>query len=126
MALQDKYRDLISSANQMGLSGLQVSEEGGKLKIKGTAKHLMDKDEFWTKLKQHAGYEGEVAADIRVADESIYGVYTVKSGDNLSKIAQAFLGDANAYMQIFNLNTDQLSDPDKLKVGQQLKLPKRP
>ena len=33
------------------------------------------------------------------------------------------LGDSNAYMDIFNLNKDQLSDPDKIKPGQVLKIP---
>jgi nucleoid-associated protein YgaU len=49
--------------------------------------------------------------------------YTVQSGDTLSKIAKAHLGDANAYMKIFNANKDQLTDPDKIKPGQVLKIP---
>ena len=49
--------------------------------------------------------------------------YTVKAGDTLSKIAKEHLGNANAYMQIFEINKDQLSDPDKIKPGQVLKLP---
>jgi nucleoid-associated protein YgaU len=34
------------------------------------------------------------------------------------------LGSANRYMDIFNANKDQLSDPDKIKVGQTLTIPK--
>ena len=49
--------------------------------------------------------------------------YTVQSGDTLSKIAKEMLGDANAYMEIFNANRDQLSDPNKIKPGQVLKIP---
>ena len=49
--------------------------------------------------------------------------YTVKAGDTLSKIAREHLGDANAYMKIFNANKDQLTDPDKIKPGQVLKIP---
>jgi nucleoid-associated protein YgaU len=49
--------------------------------------------------------------------------YIVKAGDTLSKIAKEHLGDANAYMKIFNANKDQLSDPDRIKPGQVLKLP---
>ena len=49
--------------------------------------------------------------------------HTVKSGDTLSKIAKEAYGDANAYMKIFNENKDQLTDPDKIKPGQVLKLP---
>ena len=49
--------------------------------------------------------------------------YTVQSGDTLSKIAKAHLGDANAYMKIFDANKDKLSDPDKIQVGQVLTIP---
>jgi len=49
--------------------------------------------------------------------------YTVKAGDTLSAIAKSQLGNANAYMKIFEANKDQLSDPDKIKPGQVLKLP---
>ena len=47
----------------------------------------------------------------------------MKAGDTLSAIAKEHLGDANAYMKIFNANKDQLTDPDKIKPGQVLKLP---
>ena len=33
------------------------------------------------------------------------------------------MGNANEYMEIFNANRDQLSDPDKIKPGQVLKIP---
>lgn len=49
--------------------------------------------------------------------------YTVQAGDTLSAIAKRFLGDANDYMEIFNANKDQLTDPDKIKPGQVLKIP---
>ena len=49
--------------------------------------------------------------------------YQVVSGDTLSKIAKKFYGDANKYMKIFEANKDQLSDPDKIKAGQTLKIP---
>ena len=47
----------------------------------------------------------------------------MKSGDTLSKIAKEHLGNAAAYMKIFEINTDQLTDPDKIKPGQVLRLP---
>ena len=49
--------------------------------------------------------------------------YIVQSGDPLSKIAKEYYGDANRYMDIFNANTDQLSDPNKIHVGQELIIP---
>ena len=41
----------------------------------------------------------------------------------LDGIAKDHLGDAGEYMEIFNANKDQLSDPDKIKPGQVLKIP---
>ena len=52
-------------------------------------------------------------------------VYEVVGGDTLSKIAKKFYGDANKYMKIFEANKDQLKDPDKIKVGQKLKIPEK-
>ena len=47
----------------------------------------------------------------------------MKAGDTLGAIAKAQLGDAGAYMKIFNANKDLLTDPDKIKPGQVLKIP---
>jgi len=47
--------------------------------------------------------------------------YTVQSGDNLSKVAKRFYGDANRYHDIAKANG--IDDPDKLQVGQNLNLP---
>lgn len=55
------------------------------------------------------------------ADETT--IYTVVAGDNLSKIAKHFYGNANAWKQIFEANRDQLTDPDRIKPGQMLKIP---
>jgi len=41
----------------------------------------------------------------------------------LWKIAKEHYGDGNLYRDIFNANTDVLSDPDKIKVGQRLRIP---
>ena len=50
-------------------------------------------------------------------------IYAVVAGDNLSKIAKHFYGDANAWKRIFDANRDQLTDPDRIKPGQMLKIP---
>ncbi len=49
--------------------------------------------------------------------------HTVVSGDNLSKIAKAFYGDANKYPLIFEANKPMLSHPDKIYPGQMLRIP---
>ena len=94
------------------------------IKLWGKTQYQLDANLLWDKIKEHPGWENEVVADIQATDTSIYGKYTVKSGDTLSAISKRFLGSANRYMDIFNANKDQLSDPDKIKVGQTLTIPK--
>ena len=50
-------------------------------------------------------------------------MYTVKSGDTLSKIAKEMYGDANQYNKIFEANKPLLSDPNKIYPGQVLRIP---
>ena len=40
-----------------------------------------------------------------------------------SSDAKKYYGDASKYHRIFEANRDQLSDPDKIKVGQRLRIP---
>lgn len=49
--------------------------------------------------------------------------HTVVSGDNLSKIAKKFYGDANKYPLIFEANKPMLKHPDKIYPGQMLRIP---
>lgn len=49
--------------------------------------------------------------------------YTVVSGDTLWKIASDQYGKGNEYMKIFEANKDILDNPDKIQVGQVLKIP---
>ena len=49
--------------------------------------------------------------------------HTVVSGDNLSKIAKAFYGDAGKYPVIFEANKPMLEHPDKIYPGQMLRIP---
>ena len=49
--------------------------------------------------------------------------HTVVSGDNLSKIAKKFYGDANKYPAILEANQPMLKHPDKIYPGQMLRIP---
>lgn len=49
--------------------------------------------------------------------------YTVESGDSLAYIALQFYGATNEYNRIFDANRDQLSTPDKVQIGQRLRIP---
>lgn len=49
--------------------------------------------------------------------------YTVRSGDSLWKIAQAYYGNGGLFPRIFEANRDKLSDPDRIHTGQVLTIP---
>ena len=50
--------------------------------------------------------------------------HIVKKGETLSHLAQRYYGKASLYMKIYNANTDVLKDPNKIKAGQKLRIPK--
>ena len=47
MALQDKYAELLQTANTLGVSDLAVAEKDGTLHVSGTAKSTADYDALW-------------------------------------------------------------------------------
>ena len=124
IVLGDKYADVLGLSQELGVKDGNWKEEGGKIKLWGKTEYQLDANRLWDKIKEHPGWENEVVADIKATRTDVYGYHTVKSGDTLSAIAKKLLGSANRYMDIFNANKDQLSDPDKIKVGQKLVIPK--
>ncbi len=127
MALREKYNHAIQTAKNFRMDGA-AEERDGKLYFKGTVTSEAEKNAIWDALKTVPDWRNDVVADIAVkpgvdAPVSSMKTYTVKAGDTLSKIARDHLGNANDYMRIFEANKDQLSDPDKIKPGQVLKIP---
>ena len=130
MSLRDTYAYAIQTAK--GKFDGSAQEKDGKLHFVGSVKTEADKNEIWTAIKTIPEWRDQVVAEITVtggsgaaaaSGASSSKTYTVKSGDTLSGIAQSELGSAGAYMKIFEANRDQLSDPDKIKPGQVLKIP---
>jgi LysM repeat protein len=133
MGLRDKYNQAIQTAKQLRMDG-SAEERDGKLHFSGTVNSEDEKNQIWNALKTTPDWQKDVVADIKVrpgaaaqapaaAPAAQATTYTVKAGDTLSGIAKQFLGNASAYMEIFNANRDQLSNPDLIKPGQVLKIP---
>ena len=121
----EKYKDLEAVAGKLGIQGFSMKEAGGKVSISGHTTYQLEKDLFWDSIKKHAGWENELAADIKVEKSDIHGYHVVQSGESLSKIAKVHYDDGNRYMDIFNANKDQLKDPNMIQPGQKLVIPKR-
>jgi nucleoid-associated protein YgaU len=124
MNLRDKYNHAIQVAKGFRMEG-SAEERDGKLHFKGTVKSEAEMNKIWDAIKTVPDWRNDIIGDIKVAPgaASAAKTYTVKAGDTLSKIAKEHLGNANSYMAIFEANRDQLSDPDKIKPGQVLKIP---
>ena len=132
MGLRDKYNHAIQTAKGFRMEG-SAEERDGKLYFRGTVKNQDEANKIWDAIKTVPDWRNDVVAQLDVAgggsaagasaSHTSAQTYTVKSGDTLSKIAKEHLGDGNAYMAIFEANRDQLTDPDKIKPGQVLKIP---
>ena len=138
MTLREKYDHAIQTAKGLKFQGA-ADERDGKLYFHGTVRSQDEANQIWNALKTVPDWQKDVVADIKVnqaaapshasgaaptgAASPANDTYTVQAGDTLSGIAKKLLGNANAYMDIFNANRDQLSDPDTIRPGQVLKIP---
>lgn len=68
------------------------------------------------------GKETGEATDAEILQETAPEpeIYVVKRGDNLSKIAKKMYGDSSKWTVIYNLNRDQIRDPNRIEIGQRL------
>lgn len=140
--MRDKYNQAIQVAKSLRMQGA-AEERDGKLYFNGTVKSEDEKNQIWNAIKTVPDWRNDIVADIKVVPQAAAAAaagagasapaasapaattYTVQPGDTLSKIARQYLGDANAYMAIFNANRDQLTDPNMIRPGQTLKIPPR-
>lgn len=126
MSLKDKYADLLKLGEELKISGGDWKEDGGKLKVWGTAEYQLQKDKLWDKIKTYSGWETDLVADIKVAKTDVYGYYVVKPGDSLSKISKDVYDNAGLYKKIYEANKDVIGpNPDLIKPGQKLTIPNR-
>jgi nucleoid-associated protein YgaU len=133
--LKQKYQSVLNMADQQRIQFQNLHVQDDKLFIRGVAPSEDAKNKFWDQIKLVNPNTDDITADISVDASRAMGAaagggggqggqtYTVKSGDNLSKISKQFYGDPNEYMRIFYANRDKLNDPDKIQVGQQLTIP---
>jgi LysM repeat protein len=132
MAVRDKYQSLIDLANQSGVSNLQVKEEGDVLHVSGTVGSEEAKKKLWDEYNRLDPdmRSGDLILNVEVGGGAAWGeaegggdTYTVKAGDSLSKIGQHH---GVAWRDIHEANKDVIGDnPDLIKPGQKLRIPKK-
>ncbi|HZF64407.1 MAG TPA: LysM peptidoglycan-binding domain-containing protein [Chitinophagaceae bacterium] len=128
MALRAKYQQLIDAANNSGVSDLQVREQNNVMYIDGNAPSEQVKNQLWDIYNQiDPDYRsGDLVLNINAIGSSAHAAhdsmqeYTVVKGDSLSKIGQKY---GVSWKQIFELNKDQIKNPDLIQPGWKLKIP---
>lgn len=91
--------------------------------IKGQVKSQADKEKIILAVG-NVDHVAQVDDQMTVAEPAPQSqFYTVQSGDNLSKIAKQYYGDANQYNKIFEANRPLLKNADDIYPGQVLRIP---
>jgi uncharacterized protein YidB (DUF937 family) len=103
------------------LGGLGVA--GATMAAKAIAGKFGNNDEAPAMADAGVAMDNPAAAAPSAAPAPAAQAYTVVSGDTLSKIAKHYYGNANEWPKIFDANRDKLSNPDKINVGQVLRIP---
>jgi LysM repeat protein len=135
----EKINDAVDVINKsdLGVTGLKAKIDGKVVTLEGQAANLDAKGRVMLEFNKMVKTENtinKIQVQGAVAPTSLPSpgapavgeaqIYEVKSGDTLGAIAQRFYGKASLYPKIFDANRDILTNPDLIKVGQKLKIPK--
>jgi nucleoid-associated protein YgaU len=110
--------------NNPGIEDMQVSYNNGTVNLSGTA----ESPEAMEKAVLMAGNIQGVEAvnidgmNVPEATEKVE-YYVIQSGDTLSALAKKYYGKAADYPRIFEANREVIIDPDKIYVGQKIRIP---
>ncbi|HIO90267.1 MAG TPA: LysM peptidoglycan-binding domain-containing protein [Campylobacterales bacterium] len=81
---------------------------------------IMKKDKKKTKTSK---YTKMISKEVKTRENAMR-IITVKSGDSLSKLAFKAYGETSMFYKIFEANPDIVKDPDKIYIGQRLRVPR--
>lgn len=121
--LKQKYAPILQTLQEFAEYGAKVDSvdlAGEQLHIKASVPSTVVANRVWDAIKQVDPTYSDLKHEI-ATNGGAEQPYTVKSGDNLSKISKLFYGTPNHYQQIAQANG--ISDPNKIQAGQQIKLP---
>lgn len=110
----------------LGLEGKGIEitiGDDGTVKVTGKAVDQAMKEKIILAI---GNVEGVAAVDDGIEVEnsgSPSQFHTVISGDTLWKISETYYGKGSRYPEIFEANRPMLSHPDKIYVGQVLRIP---
>ncbi len=130
--------------NNPGINNLEVEmQEDTVCVLRGTCDNVDAKEKAILMAGNMKGVSAVVATRLKVAQAEGSGTeeqseeqqdqafeaststqyYTIESGDTLWGIAAKFLGNGSKYPEIFEANREVIEDPDKIFVGQKIRIP---
>jgi nucleoid-associated protein YgaU len=121
--LKQKYAPVLQVLQEFSEYGAKVDTvdlAGEQLHIKAQVPSQVIANRVWDAIKQVDPSYSDLKHEIATTGGAEQP-YTIKSGDNLSKISKQFYGTPNKYQQIAQANN--ISDPNKIQAGQEIKLP---
>lgn len=121
--LKQKYAPVIAVFQEFAPYGAKLDSvdlAGEQLHLKGEVPSTVIANRVWDAIKQcdptYADLKHEVATTGPAEQK-----YTIKAGDNLSKVSKLFYGSPNKYPEIAKANG--MDNPDKIQPGQEISLP---
>lgn len=123
---------------RLGVTGLEARVDGKVVTLTGTVPDMAAKTRVMQEFNKRVETDNTVnqlrvlqppaakpaEAPLPAAPAPDEAWHEVVSGDTLSGLAKKYYGKGGLYMKIFEANKDQLSDPNLIKIGQKLRIPK--
>jgi nucleoid-associated protein YgaU len=116
--LKAKYQPVADFMSHNAFQIQNFNVANGKVVLTASAPTEFLKNRAWDEIKKVDPSYTDLQHNITVGPGAMY---VVQSGDNLSKISKSFYGNPNEYTKIAQANS--ISDPNLIRVGQQLKIP---
>ena len=141
-SLEEKVREAVAAveAKNPGVKNLRAEVDGKVVTLKGEAadleikglavKHfnaLVDTENTINKIQIPAPAPAPVATTAfnpAAPPQETELYHVVVAGDTLSALAKRYYGKAGDYMKIYEANRNILNNPDLIRVGQKLRIPK--
>lgn len=139
-SFEDKVKGAIAQVQQQtpGVSSLAAQIDGKTVTLTGTAASIEAKTAAMQAFNALVQTDNtinmiRVAAPAPAAPRAVEApppppaeevIHEVQRGETLSGIARQHYGKASLYMKIFEANRDVLANPDLIKPGQKLRIPK--
>ena len=119
----EKIKEHIEADNP-GVDNLEVAVNEGVVSLTGSASSAEALEKAVLMAGNVKGISEVKAEGVTAPTATVKAeYYEIVAGDTLSAIAQKYYGKASAYMKIFEANKEVIKDPDKIFVGQKIRIP---